>query len=336
MPGQWIPYNSENKLKSAECVKRVHGVNTNNLNAFTTLNSLQFFFMLLFLLWATSAHAEWYKDYEAGLDFIRKGRYAEAIPRLQLAIAQKDQEGLNIKFYGMKFDNYVPHYYLGRAYFYQKNYQAALDELNISSSQGEIQRNRNLFQNLSELKTLATAQMNLNSPTPPLIAEKKPEPVQPKPEPVQPRKEPVIEEKKPEPQLAIREQPGKVALPVVQTEPPKPAPEPVQSVEDTNLQRAKILTKDGARRYFQGDFDSAISAFSSALQITPRDVSAQFLLGCSYAAKYLLSGSSDQKSFQKASAAFQKIRRMNPNHPLTKSPLISPAVREIYQKTSGA
>jgi len=337
MPGRRIPYNSEEKLKRAEGVKSVQSVNTNPLNTFKTLSSLQFYFMLLFLLWATSAQAEWYKDYEAGLDFIRKGRYAEAIPRLQSAIAQKNQEGLNIKFYGMKFDDYVPHYYLGRAYFNQKNYQAALDELNISTAQGEIQRNRNLFQNLSELKTLATAQMNLNqTPTPPLIAEKKPEPVQPKPEPVQPKKEPVVEEKKPEPQPAIREQPVKVTPPVVKTEPPKPGPEPVQSVEDANLERAKMLTKDGARRYFQGDFDSAISAFSSALQLTPQDASAQFLLGCSYAAKFLLSGSSDQKSFQKASAAFQKIRKTNPNHPLTKNPLISPAVREIYQKTSGA
>src|SRR5688500_13669706 len=94
--------------------------------------------------------AVWYKDYVTAIDLIRKGRYGEEIPRLHSGISQKGQEGLNIKFYGMKFDDYVPHYYLGRAYFQQKNYDAALRELDISLSQGEIQRNRGLFQNLTE------------------------------------------------------------------------------------------------------------------------------------------------------------------------------------------
>ncbi len=272
---------------------------------------------------ASTSSAEWYKDYETAMDLIKKGRSGEAIPRLQAAIAQKNQEGLNIKFYGMKFDDYLPHYYLGKAYFNQKNYQGALKEFEISSSQGEIQRNRSLFQNLSELKTLASTQMALNQPVP-VIPEKKPEPVQPIPEPV-------IPQKKPEPEEAIREQPGKV-------EPIKPEPEkivlvpPGPTTEELNVQKTRTMIRDGARRYFQGDYDSAIASFSGALRLAPEEASAQFLLGCSYAAKYLLSGSSDEKSLQKASTAFQRIRRISPHHPLTKSPLISPAVREMYLK----
>jgi len=290
---------------------------------------------LILVCTVSIAAAEWYKDYEAGLEHIKKGRYGEAVPRLQSAIAQKHQEGLNIKFYGMKFDDYFPHYYLGKAYFLQKNYQSALKEFDISSSQGEIQRNRNLFQNLSELRTLASTQIGLNRPGP-VIPEKKPEPIEPvkpekQPEPIEPEPKPLKPEKKPEPEDAIREQPK--VDPVIKPEPEKPfpaLPEPTQ--EELNLQRTKTMIKEGARRYFQGDYDSAISSFSNALQLTPEDASAQFLLGCSFAAKYLLSGSSDQKSFQKASAAFQRIRRLSPNHPLTKSPLISPAVREMYLK----
>ncbi|MCI0414479.1 tetratricopeptide repeat protein [bacterium] len=267
--------------------------------------------LLILLCTVSTSAAEWYKDYEAGLDHLKKGRFGEAVPRLQSAIAQKNQEGLNIKFYGMKFDDYFPHYYLGKAYFNQKNYQGALKEFDISSSHGEIQRNRSLFQNLSELRTLASSQLALlNQPQP------KPDPIQPKPEPIQPKPEPVIPEKKPEPE---------------KIEPvPVPGP-PAPTVEELNLQKTKTLIKDGARRYFQGDYDSAIASFSLALKLTPEEASAQFLIGCSYAAKYLLSGSSDQTAFQRASAAFQKIRRVSPNHPLTKSPLISPAVREMYQ-----
>ena len=295
------------------------------------------FFLLFTLFYATSViAAEWYKDYELAVELIRKGRYAEAIPRLQSAIAQKTQEGNNIKFYGMKFDDYLPHYYLGRAYFYQKNYQGALNEFQISTSQGEIQRNSNLFQNLSELKTLASAQLKLTEPAPPVIAEKKPEPSQPKTEVVPPKQEPGIVEKKPEPELVVREQPkNQEPPPIVKSQPPS-VQEPQPSVEELNLQRAKLLVKDGARKYFQGDFDSAIATFLGVLKLAPKDHSAQFLLGCSYAAKYLLSGSTDEKSLEKASAAFQKIKRLTPNHPLINNPLISPAVREIYQRTAGA
>jgi tetratricopeptide (TPR) repeat protein len=278
---------------------------------------------LIVLCTVSTSAAEWYKDYEAGLDHIKKGRVAEAIPRLQAAIAQKNQEGLNIKFYGMKFDDYLPHYYLGKAYFLQKNYTSALKEFDISNSQGEIQRNRSLFQNLSELRTLASTQLALSQPGP-VTPNKKPEPAQPEPKPVTP-------EKKPEPEEAIRDQPK--VDPVVKPEPEKiPPPPPVPTQQELNLQRTKTLIKEGARRYFQGDYDSAISSFSTALKLTPEDTTAQFLLGCSFAAKYLLSGSSDQKSLQKASFAFQKIRRVSPNHPLTNSTLISPAVREMYQK----
>ena len=297
--------------------------------------------ILILVCMVSPSAAEWYKDYEAGLEHIKKGRAGEAVPRLQAAIAQKNQEGLNIKFYGMKFDDYLPHYYLGKAYFLQKNYKSALKEFDISSSQGEIQRNRNLFQNLSELRTLASTQMALSQPGP-VTPEKKPEPVQPqptpvipekKPQPIEPEPKPVTPEKKPEP---IEPEP-KPVTPEKKPEPEKIIPPPpVPTVQELNLQRTKTMIKEGARRYFQGDYDSAISSLSTALRLTPEDTTAQFLLGCSFAAKYLLSGSSDQKSFQKASVAFQKIRRVRPNHPLTNSPLISPAVREIYQKvTSG-
>ena len=295
-----------------------------------------FLFCLAIFMASTAMAAEWYKEYETAIDLVRKGRFAEAIPRLQAAIAQKNQEGLNIKFYGMKFDDYFPHYYLGRAHFQQKNFQAALTEFEISNSQGQIQRNSGLFQNLTEMRTLASAQMKIQNPSvqPPVVAEKKPEQVVPK-------SEPIPAEKRPESEPAIREQPVKTEpATIAKTEPPSPAKPPEitdeQVAEGVNLKRAKSFTKDGARKYFQGEFDLAISSFSSALTLAPQELSAQFLLGCSYAAKYLLSGSQDEASLQKASAAFQKLRRANRNYPLTKSPLISPAVLEIYHKTSGA
>src|SRR5258705_1802915 len=98
-------------------------------------NYKNLFAVLLLLFLSSAASAEWYKDYEAAMDLIKKGRAGDAIPRLQSAIAQKGQEGLNIKFYGMKFDDYLPHYFLGKAYFNQNNYAAALVEFEASIRQ---------------------------------------------------------------------------------------------------------------------------------------------------------------------------------------------------------
>src|SRR6187549_25949 len=84
--------------------------------------------VLILIVSSSILHAEWYKDYETAMDMIKKAQNSEAIPRLQAAISQKSDEGSNIKFYGMKFGDYFPHYYLGMAYFSQKNYEGAIRE----------------------------------------------------------------------------------------------------------------------------------------------------------------------------------------------------------------
>ena len=298
-------------------------------------NSKNFFAVLLLLFLSSAASAEWYKDYEAAMDLIKKGRADEAVPRLQSAIAQKGQEGLNIKFYGMKFDDYLPHYFLGKAYFNQKNYAAALAEFDTSERQGQIQRNQGYFQNLTEMQTLSKAQLN---PVTPVPEKEKPKPVPPEPEkqkPVIPEPQ-KVEPKKQEPEPAVRLTEQQKKQPEVTPKAVEAKPEPTITPEELNLQKTKLMVKDGARKYFQGDFDSAIAFLSNAIEVSPGEFSAQFLLGCSYAAKYLLSGSQDRDLYDKATLAFQQSRKINPNHPLTKSNFISPAVREIYQKTSGA
>jgi tetratricopeptide (TPR) repeat protein len=304
----------------------------------TRWNCKNVLWILLILFTATRASAEWYKDYENALNSIKKGRWSDAIPRLQSAISQRNEEGLNIKFYGMKFDDYLPHFYLGKAYFSQNNYQAALHEFEISLSQGEIQRSQDLFQNLKELQTLAKAQLSPAAMQPP---QEKTQPVVQEPEsvPVTPEaKTTTPAEIKSEPQVAVRmnPEPPKQSPQAAPKEAPPPAPELTPSPEELNREKTKSLVKEGAKSYFQGDFDQAIASFSSALKVSPQEFSAQFLLGCSYAAKYLLSGSSDKTAYEKAETAFQQSRKINPNHPLTKSNLISPAVRQLYEKSAGA
>src|SRR5437764_15044794 len=90
--------------------------------------------LILFVNFVPVVFAEWYKDYESAMDMIKKNQFDAAIPKLQSAISQKPDEGSNIKFYGMKFADYFPHYYLGFAYFNTEKYSAAIRE--FESSQG--------------------------------------------------------------------------------------------------------------------------------------------------------------------------------------------------------
>ena len=109
----------------------------------------------------------------------------------------------------MKFGDYFPHYYLGMAYFSQKNYDAAIREFETSERFGAIHKKGKLYEKLNSVRTLARAQLSIqkepdiatNKPpvnppvvTPPVVTP----PVEQKPveqKPVEQKKE----EKKPEP-----------------------------------------------------------------------------------------------------------------------------------------
>lgn len=288
---------------------------------------------LCLLLLPALAQAEWYKDYESAMDMIKKGQNSEAIPRLQAAISQKNDEGSNIKFYGMKFADYFPHYYLGLAYFSQKNYEAAVREFEISEKTGAIQRKRDLYDKMNSVRTLAKAQLSISKE--PVIATNNPPvitvPVIPPPE--ETKKEVQPEEKKVT-ELQVQKQPVTTTpeskTPEVKKEerPPVVAP-PI----DAGAEAAKVMMKNGARKYFEGDYDSAINYLSSALEVNSKEPSAHFLLGCAYASKYLLTGSQNGDLLKSASAAFQKLKKLNPNYQPRNKAYFSPAVLDLYSRT---
>jgi tetratricopeptide (TPR) repeat protein len=294
----------------------------------------------IILLFFQQVHAEWYKDYEAGMEALKKGQNQAAVGRFQSAISQKSDEGTSIKFYGMKFDDYFPHYYLGTAYFNLKNYDAALAEFQISEQNGAIQKRRDLYVKLGNLRSLVHAQKIVKEP--PTIASKPQEPVKTEPE-VKEETKPKPEEDKPTEVTKTEPPPVQVTelktekkeekLPVAEEtkkspeEVPKPAP-------DMKLESAKIFIKNGARKYFEGDFDGAITLLMSAVELNQKDASAYFLLGCSYASKYLLSGSQDKALLQYASDAFVNTRRVNPGYKIRNKTYFSPAVLDLYTKSS--
>ncbi len=300
---------------------------------------------LILVFLSLPLYAEWQKDYESAMDLIKKNQWQAAIPKLQAAISDKPDEGSNIKFYGMKFGDYFPHYYLGWAYFNLKNYSSALNEFQQSEKYGAIQRKGELAQKMSGMMSLSRAQMSASAPstTPPVVvppttqvAENKPPPAEKKQEPVTPP--PIQEEKKVEEKKVPSEEAARV---VPETKEPEkniqPEQKPIAPIippVDVNAENAKFVVKNGARKYFEGDYDGAIYMLQSAIEASSENAAAQFLLGCAFASKYLLSGSQEQQFLDNASAAFQKTKQINPSYRVKNKNLFSPAVLALFEKSS--
>jgi tetratricopeptide (TPR) repeat protein len=313
--------------------------------------------IVLCMILARPVFAEWYKDYEAAMDLMDKGQNAAAIPKLQAAIQQKNQEGANIKFYGMKFGDYFPHFYLGMAYNSQGNYAGAVQEFETSEQQGAIQRKKQLFDRLSTTRTLAKANLAVKEPqiaknNPPPTTnvpinkppeETKTEPpvtttpnVKPEEKPAEKPEEPTVTtelkptiqpEQKPEEKVAVNTPSEK------KPQPPVVVP-PITAELDPNSDVRKRYLQNGARKYFEGDYDAAILFLEEVRKLSPADKPVNFLLGCSYASKYLLNGSQNKQLLDTAAMMFRQVKKGTPKYQPKSKTFLSPAVLEIYEKTT--
>ena len=311
----------------------------------SALKSRVFHTVLLILILSftpVTLFAEWYKDYETAQKMIKKGQWGDAIPKLRAALAEQRGEANNIKFYGMKFDDYFPHFYLGLAYFGLKDYKNALLEFEQSEKSGAIKQRPDLFKQLTDAKTISRAQILASEPSTPMGTSVPKIP--PAPVPEEEKKEKPQETVQPAPEVKFEKEPSpKKVEEAIRTPPPKtdsvstatpPKLEPSPStVSVTEPAATRKMMQNGARKFFEGNYDAAIGILSSAIAANPRDPSAPFLLGCSYAAKYLLTGSNDKNLYQKAETAFRKSRRINPDYKVANSSYISPAVLQIYEKS---
>jgi tetratricopeptide (TPR) repeat protein len=307
--------------------------------------------IVLCVLFARPVFAEWYKDYEGAMDLMDKGQNAAAIPKLQSAIQQKNQEGANIKFYGMKFGDYFPHFYLGMAYNSQGNYTGAVQEFEISEQQGSIQKKKPLFDRLSTTKTLAKANLAVkenpiaknipptNVPITKPPEETKTEPPVTIPPTTKPEEKPEVkpEEKPTVTELKPTEQPEKKPVEIAKVTPEKKPPvvvPPITAELDPNSDVRKRYLQNGARKYFEGDYDAAILFLEEVRKLSPTDTPVNFLLGCSYASKYLLNGSQNKQLLDTASMMFRRVKKGNPNYQPKSKTYLSPAVLQIYEKTT--
>jgi len=129
---------------------------------------------LLTLALASTAHASWYDDYDAGIAAARSGNWNVVVTKMTAAIKGNPKEGDRTRTYGAIFINYHPYYYRGVGYLNSGRYQQAIDDLERTSGPGP--------ENLGSIgELLDRAKRQLASTSAP-----EPEPVRPAPEPTRP------------------------------------------------------------------------------------------------------------------------------------------------------
>ena len=94
---------------------------------------------LALLLAAQEAVADFKQDYGRGKRAFEKGDYAAAIEDLEKAIADNPESQEKVRIYGMRFEPYLPHFYLGAAKFATGDCNGAVAAWNEAISQGLVQ-----------------------------------------------------------------------------------------------------------------------------------------------------------------------------------------------------
>src|SRR5712692_3728615 len=92
----------------------------------------------MFALGRAAAFADYRESYEKGIKAIDHNDWGRAMESLRAAVTENSVEGERVLIYGMRYKRYLPHYYLGLAYFSTGNCPAATKAWAESDRQGPI------------------------------------------------------------------------------------------------------------------------------------------------------------------------------------------------------
>lgn len=109
--------------------------------------------LLLVLLAAPQARADYKDSYRKGIEALDRKRWDEVGRFMREAIAENPTEGERVKLYGLRFETYLPHFYLGYAYLNLGNCDSAVKSFETSRSQGAIRNHPRWPELLDGLKS---------------------------------------------------------------------------------------------------------------------------------------------------------------------------------------
>jgi hypothetical protein len=85
---------------------------------------------------SVAAGAPWHEHYVRGFELLEGGEAAAAIPELEAALAQRSEEELKVRVYGMHYVDYLPHLQLARAHLETGNLAASRGYLAAAEATG--------------------------------------------------------------------------------------------------------------------------------------------------------------------------------------------------------
>lgn len=131
---------------------------------------------LILLTPATAGAQEFYRLYEQGVSAFEDGKLSEAKDKLSAAKAKSPKQGQRIFFYGLRYDEYIPDYYLGLIALQEKRYPEATQLLEgVESAKllaaRDRDKNQALTQALGTLRSLTRVETKppVNTEKPPII-----------------------------------------------------------------------------------------------------------------------------------------------------------------------
>lgn len=96
--------------------------------------------MISALLLSSPALADFKRDYGNGVKALNSGKNEKAVKDLEKAIADNGKAQDKVRIYGMRFEPYLPYYYLGEAKFKLGDCQGAMNAWQESVKQGIVQQ----------------------------------------------------------------------------------------------------------------------------------------------------------------------------------------------------
>jgi hypothetical protein len=113
---------------------------------------------------AADARADYKESYKKGMEAVDKGNWADVARHMRQAATEQAKEGEKLKLYGMRFEDYVPNYFLGQALFKAGDCEGALVAWAASEGQGAI-RKTDYFKELTKNKGVCQQRVAQKQPT---------------------------------------------------------------------------------------------------------------------------------------------------------------------------
>jgi hypothetical protein len=254
------------------------------------------------LLAAARASADYKDSFKRGIDAYDRKRWDEVVRYMREAASANPVEGERIKLYGLRFEPYFPHFYLGAAFLNLGKCPEAVQSFKVSAAQGAIRSSPKYAELVDGLKSCEgtappPAPASTPAPTPP------PSTTVPTPPPTVPT---------PPPATATATPPATTAPTTPRLAPP-----------------TELL--NGARAYFDGQYEKAVALLARTSDLRGRAAAQSLLLrSAARFALYRAGGEKDAELRRLAAEDAAAARRADPSL-LPDADAFSPQFAEFFR-----